>query len=47
MRACPSLAVWVAVGGGVWGGWVALFARGVVREMIAVVRKQPTPLATA
>ncbi|MFZ5793850.1 MAG: lipopolysaccharide biosynthesis protein [Sphingomonas sp.] len=47
MQAFPRLAILVAVGAGAYGGWLALFARGVVREMIAVVRKQPTPLATA
>lgn len=37
----PRLGVLIAVGAGVYGGWLALFARGVVRELIAVVRKQP------
>ena len=37
----PRLLMLVAVGGAVYGGWLLLFARGVVRELIAVVRKQP------
>ena len=35
------LLILAAVGAGVYGGWLALFARAVVRELIAVVRKQP------
>ena len=35
------LLVLVAVGSAVYGGWLLLFARGVVRDLVAVVRKQP------
>lgn len=37
------LAILIGVGGIVYGGWLMLFARGVVRELIAIVRKQPLP----
>ncbi len=40
------LAVLVAVGVATYGAWLATFARGTVRELIAVVRKQAVP-ATA
>jgi O-antigen/teichoic acid export membrane protein len=35
------LAVLVAIGALAYGGWLMLFARPLVRELIAVVRKQP------
>jgi O-antigen/teichoic acid export membrane protein len=35
------LGVLVAVGAVTYGGWLGLFARGTVRELIAMVRKQP------
>nr|WP_295666285.1 lipopolysaccharide biosynthesis protein [Sphingomonas sp.] len=35
------LAVLVAIGALAYGGWLLLFARPLVRELIAVVRKQP------
>ena len=35
------LLVLVGVGSAVYGGWLLLFARGVVRDLVAVVRKQP------
>ena len=37
------LVILIGVGGLVYGGWLMLFARGVVRELIAIVRKQPLP----
>jgi len=40
------LAVLVAIGAATYGAWLALFARGTVRELIAVVRKRPVPAAT-
>ena len=36
-----TLAILVAVGAATYGAWLALFARGTVRELIAVVRKRP------
>ena len=35
------LLILVVVGAGAYGGWLSLFARSVVRELTAVVRKQP------
>ena len=43
MASPPRLLILVGVGGAVYAGWLALFARDVVRELIAVVRKQPVP----
>lgn len=40
------LAVLVAIGAATYGAWLALFARGTVRELIAVVRKRPVPAAS-
>lgn len=37
------LAVLVPVGAAVYASWMGLFARPTIRELIAVVRKQPTP----
>ena len=37
----PRLAILVAIGGVVYAGWLFVFARGLVRELIAIVRKQP------
>ena len=37
------LAVLVGIGVATYGAWLALFARGTVRELIAVVRKRPVP----
>ena len=37
------LAVLIAMGVGVYGLWLALFARPTVRELIAMVRKRPLP----
>jgi len=39
------LAILVTVGGGVYGAWLLLFARNTLREMIAMVRKQPLPVS--
>ncbi len=39
------LAVLVGVGVATYGAWLALFARGTVRELIAVVRKRPVAAA--
>ncbi|QNA86223.1 lipopolysaccharide biosynthesis protein [Sphingomonas sp. So64.6b] len=41
MAPLPRLAILVVTGAIVYGGWLMLFARGVVRELIAIVRKQP------
>ncbi|MGY4395706.1 O-antigen/teichoic acid export membrane protein [Sphingomonas sp. UYAg733] len=41
MAPLPRLAILVATGAIVYGGWLMLFARNVVRELIAIVRKQP------
>ncbi len=41
LPAWPHLGILVAAGGFLYAGWLALFARGVVRELVAVVRKQP------
>jgi O-antigen/teichoic acid export membrane protein len=35
------LLILVSVGAAVYGGWLAVFARPVLRELLAVVRKQP------
>ena len=35
------LAVLVAIGAAVYGGWLAAFARPLVRELVAVVRRRP------
>ena len=51
-RALPPLdapvrmAMLVGIGAATYGAWLALFARGTVRELIAVIRKRPVP-ATA
>jgi O-antigen/teichoic acid export membrane protein len=37
----PRLAILVATGGLVYAGWLMIFARRVVRELVAIVRKQP------
>ena len=37
------LALLVASGGLVYASWLLIFARGTVRELIAVLRKQPLP----
>ncbi|WEJ99361.1 MAG: lipopolysaccharide biosynthesis protein [Candidatus Sphingomonas phytovorans] len=37
----PRLAILVATGALVYAAWLLLFARGVVRELIAIVRKRP------
>jgi len=37
------LAMLVAIGAATYGAWLALFARGTVRELVAMVRKQPLP----
>lgn len=37
----PRLAMLVAVGAAIYGGWLALFARDVLRELLAVMRKRP------
>ncbi len=39
----PRLAILVATGGIVYAGWLMIFARTVIRELIAIVRKQPLP----
>ena len=39
----PRLTILVAVGGGVYGGWLMAFSRNTVRELVAVVRKRPLP----
>jgi O-antigen/teichoic acid export membrane protein len=41
----PRLAALVAVGAATYGAWLALFARGTIRELIALVRKRPLPAA--
>ncbi|MDQ0838690.1 polysaccharide biosynthesis C-terminal domain-containing protein [Sphingomonas faeni] len=38
-----QLALRVTIGAAVYARWMLVFARGIVREMISVVRKQPTP----
>ncbi|MES2056978.1 MAG: lipopolysaccharide biosynthesis protein [Pseudomonadota bacterium] len=43
----PRLTILVATGALVYGAWLMLFARGVIRELIAVVRKQPLESAAA
>ena len=35
------LLILVSVGAAVYGGWLAVFARPILRELLAVVRKQP------
>jgi O-antigen/teichoic acid export membrane protein len=37
----PELGILVATGAAAYVGWLLLFSRGAVRELIAVVRKQP------
>ncbi|MDB5703164.1 MAG: lipopolysaccharide biosynthesis protein [Sphingomonas bacterium] len=37
----PRLAILIAAGGTIYGSWLLLFARQVVGELIAIVRKQP------
>ncbi|MEG3089071.1 lipopolysaccharide biosynthesis protein [Sphingomonas sp. PB4P5] len=39
----PRLAILVGIGALFYGGALLLFARGVVRDLIAIVRKQPLP----
>jgi len=39
----PRLAILVATGGLVYAGWLLVFARTVIRELIAIVRKRPLP----
>lgn len=39
------LLILVGMGAGVYGGWLAIFSRSVLRELIAVVRKQPLAAA--
>ncbi|NIJ31118.1 O-antigen/teichoic acid export membrane protein [Sphingomonas insulae] len=39
------LAILVAAGAVTYGAWLAMFARGTVRELIAVIRKRPVPIA--
>jgi len=39
----PRLAILVATGGLVYAGWLMIFARPVVGELVAIVRKQPLP----
>lgn len=41
MSPFPRLAALVLVGAAVYAGWLTLFARGVLRDLLAVVRKQP------
>jgi O-antigen/teichoic acid export membrane protein len=41
LHPAPRLAILVATGGIVYAGWLMMFARGVVRDLIAIVRKQP------
>lgn len=41
MGPLPRLAILVTAGAAVYGAWLMVFARQVVRELIAVVRKQP------
>ena len=36
-----DLAILVAVGAAAYAGWLMLFSRSVVRDLIALVRKQP------
>ena len=43
LSAWPHLGILVATGAAVYAGWLAMFARDVVRELVAVVRKQPIP----
>jgi len=38
-----QLAILVGVGAATYGSWLALFARGTVRELIAILRKRPLP----
>lgn len=39
----PHLAILVATGAATYGLWLALFARGTLRELVAMVRKRPLP----
>lgn len=39
----PRLAILMATGGLVYTGWLLIFARSLIRELIAIVRKQPLP----
>lgn len=41
LHPAPRLALLVVVGAAVYGGWLALFARSVVAELLVVVRKRP------
>lgn len=43
MAPLPRLAVLVGVGGAVYGGWLMTFSRPTVRDLVAIVRKQPLP----
>ena len=43
LRPVPRLAILMATGGLVYTGWLLIFARSLVRELIAIVRKQPLP----
>jgi hypothetical protein len=41
----PRLAMLVAVGGSVYAGWLAVFSRGVIDEIVAMARRRPTSVA--
>jgi O-antigen/teichoic acid export membrane protein len=41
----PRLAMLVAVGGSVYAGWLAVFSRGVIDEIVAMARRRPTRVA--
>ena len=45
LAAPVRLGVLVAIGAATYGTWLAVFARSTIRELIAVVRKQPVPVA--
>ncbi|WP_380783434.1 lipopolysaccharide biosynthesis protein [Sphingomonas sp. R86520] len=41
----PRLAILVAIGAGVYGLWLFAFARSMIRDLIALVRKKPVSVA--
>ncbi|GAA0338427.1 hypothetical protein GCM10009087_56130 [Sphingomonas oligophenolica] len=45
LHSLPHLAILVAAGGLVYGAWLLLFARQVVRELVAILRHRPMPAA--
>ncbi|MEO7156957.1 MAG: polysaccharide biosynthesis C-terminal domain-containing protein, partial [Vicinamibacterales bacterium] len=46
LQPLPRLAILVATGALVYGGWLLAFSRQVVRELIAIIRHRPLPDAT-